>query len=67
MNTALNHPTRCVLKPGLNAAGGVLSSDGGEGILPHRTGRQRGKEPFAQPTRGPIASPATTQWASDSD
>ena len=67
MNTALNPPSVCVLKLGLNAAGGELSSDGGEGILPQRTGRQRSKEPFAQPPGQRIASSATTQWASDCD
>lgn len=67
MNAALNPPRVCVLKPGLNAAGAVFSRKGGEGILPRRTESQRGKDPFAQPPRQPIGSPATTQGAADSD
>ena len=67
MNTTLNPPSLCVLKPGLNAAGAVCSRNGGEGILRQRTESQRGKEPFAQPPGQRIGSPATTPWASDCD
>jgi hypothetical protein len=67
MNTALNPPSVCVLKPGLNAAGAVCSSDSGEGILSQRTRRPPGKRPLAPPPRTHIAIPAPTHWASDCD